>query len=119
VKKCKKYLKNDEKREKNRIFPLFPMPAVFRGLVVERSSIFAFAQNFKLYPMALSKTRLNRGLWYLKNTLFLFRYGFLAYYTHETKWGHSSMQYGLGYQNHQRDNPQCFVRKRKKGSIPV
>ena len=120
VKKCEKYLKNDEKREKkNRIFSLFPIPVVFLGLVVERSATTDFAQNFKLYPMALSKTRLNRGFWYLKNTLFLFRYGFLAYYTHEIKWEHSSMQYGLGYQNHQRDNPQCFVRNRKIGSTPV
>jgi len=69
--------------------------------------------------MALSKTRLNRGLWYLKNALFHFRYGFLACYTHEIKWEYSSMQYGLGYQNHQRNNPQCFARKRKIGSTPV
>ena len=117
--KVSKIPRKRRKTGKNRIFPLFPMPVVFRGLVVERSSTTHFAQNFKLYPMALSKTRLNRGLWYLKNTLFLFRYGFLAYYTHEIKWELSSMQYGLGYPNHQRDNPQCFVRKRKIGSTPV
>jgi hypothetical protein len=108
IRKSEKMCKTPQKRRKtrkNHIFSLFLMPVVFRGLVVERSSTTHFAQNFKLYPMALSKIRLNRGFWYLKNTLFLLRYSFLAYYTHEIKWGHSSVQHGLGYQNHQRDKP--------------
>ncbi len=74
-----------------RYFSFFPMPVVFRGLVVERSLSTYFVQNFTLFPMAFSKNRSSKGFGYLKNTGFRSVRGFLAYFEGEITWECSSM----------------------------